>query len=78
MQSVEVSHVEAFEAEQVRRGRGRANSRMIAEGLWRAKSRRTVRVYQSRPRRECVGDLVQIDGSPHDWFERNLSTTLRH
>ena len=23
----------------------------------------------SRPRRECLGDLVQIDGSPHDWFE---------
>ena len=42
---------------------------MIADGLWRAKARRTVRVHQSRPRRECVGDLVQIDGSPHDWFE---------
>ena len=28
-----------------------------------------MRVHQSRPRRECVGDLVQIDGSPHAWFE---------
>ena len=43
---------------------------MIADGLWRAKARRAMRVHQSRPRRECVGDLVQIDGSPHDWFER--------
>ena len=42
---------------------------MIADGLWRAKARRTTRVHQSRPRRECVGDLVQIDGSPHAWFE---------
>ena len=42
---------------------------MIADGLWRAKARRAMRVHQSRPRRECVGDLVQIDGSPHDWFE---------
>ena len=42
---------------------------MIADGLWRAKARRAVRVHQSRPRRECVGGLVQIDGSPHDWFE---------
>ena len=42
---------------------------MVAEGVWRAKARRAVRVHQSRPRRECVGDLVQIDGSPHDWFE---------
>ena len=42
---------------------------MIEDGLWRAKRRRAVRVHQSRPRRECVGDLVQIDGSPHAWFE---------
>ena len=42
---------------------------MIADGLWRAKARRAVRVHQSRARRECFGDLVQIDGSPHDWFE---------
>ena len=42
---------------------------MIADGLWRAKARRAMRVHQSRPRRDCVGDLVQIDGSPHAWFE---------
>ena len=42
---------------------------MIADGLWRARARRAMRVHQSRPRRECVGDLVQIDGSPHAWFE---------
>ena len=42
---------------------------MIADGLWRAKARRAMRVHQSRLRRECVGDLVQIDGSPHAWFE---------
>ena len=42
---------------------------LIADGLWRAKARRAMRVHQSRPRRECVGDLVQIDGSPHAWFE---------
>ena len=42
---------------------------MVAEGVWRAKARRAARVHQSRPRRECVGDLVQIDGSPHVWFE---------
>ena len=50
---------------------------MIADGLWRAKARRAMRVHQSRPRRECVGDLVQIDGSPHDWFEgRGPACTL--
>ena len=42
---------------------------MMAEGLWRSKARRAVRVHPRRSRRACVGDLVQIDGSPHDWFE---------
>lgn len=27
------------------------------------------RVYQPRYRRDCLGELVQIDGSHHDWFE---------
>ena len=50
---------------------------MMAEGLWRAKARRELRTHPSRPRRECVGDLVQIDGSPHDWFEgRGPACTL--
>ncbi len=42
---------------------------MIAEALWQPKRRRRARVHQSRPRRPCRGELVQIDGSPHDWFE---------
>ena len=42
---------------------------MIEAGLWRPKRRRAARVHQPRPRRPCLGELVQIDGSPHDWFE---------
>ncbi|HHF7677944.1 TPA: ISNCY family transposase [Klebsiella pneumoniae] len=42
---------------------------MTAEGLWRPHSRRRTRVYQPRYRRDCLGELVQIDGSHHDWFE---------
>ena len=42
---------------------------MIAEGLWRSKSRRRLRIHQRRPRRACFGELIQIDGSPHAWFE---------
>src|SRR5690606_31554243 len=41
---------------------------MRQAGLWRAK-RRTVRFHPPRPRRPRYGELVQIDGSPHDWFE---------
>ena len=42
---------------------------MIEEGLWEARKQRKVKIYQSRARRERAGELVQIDGSPHDWFE---------
>ena len=33
------------------------------------KRRRQRRVFQSRTRRPRFGELVQIDGSPHDWLE---------
>lgn len=42
---------------------------MITDGLWEPKRRKQARVHQRRPRRPCPGELVQIDGSPHDWFE---------
>ena len=42
---------------------------MIAEGLWKPKKARKVVTHQMRERRACFGELVQIDGSPHDWFE---------
>ena len=41
---------------------------MLEEGLWsRVRKRRTHR--QRRDRKEHFGELVQMDGSPHDWFE---------
>ena len=50
---------------------------MISEALWKARKERKVRVHQMRERRACFGELVQIDGSPHAWFElRGPSCTL--
>jgi hypothetical protein len=42
---------------------------MIADGLWTPHSQRTPRIYQHRYLRDCLGELIQIDGSHHDWFE---------
>ena len=42
---------------------------MITEDLWRSRKARKAIVHQMRERRACFGELVQIDGSPHDWFE---------
>jgi len=41
---------------------------LIGEGLWQRKRRRD-RHRSRRDRRECLGELVQADGSHHDWLE---------
>jgi len=41
---------------------------MIEAGLWRDRKQRK-RTHPPRPRRDCVGELVQVDGSEHWWFE---------
>ena len=41
----------------------------IGAGLWRPKKRRAKRVHQLRDRRPRFGELIQIDGSPHAWFD---------
>ncbi|MGF6653164.1 transposase [Paraburkholderia youngii] len=38
-------------------------------GLWIPRKQRPPKVYQPRARRACLGELVQIDGSDHRWFE---------
>lgn len=41
---------------------------MAEDGIWLSrKQRRTF--HQPRLRRECLGELIQIDGSDHRWFE---------
>src|SRR6476646_9898354 len=42
---------------------------MIADGLWLDRKQRLKRVHQPRSRRDCVGELVQIAGCEHWWFE---------
>jgi len=38
-------------------------------GLWIPRAQRPPKIYQPRARRACFGELVQIDGSEHAWFE---------
>lgn len=42
---------------------------MVIEGIWKPKKVKKLVVHQMRDRRACLGELVQIDGSPHAWFE---------
>jgi hypothetical protein len=42
---------------------------MIAEGLWKPKRAKKSSAHPMRERRACFGELVQLDGSDHAWFE---------
>ena len=42
---------------------------MIEEGIWKPRKVKRPPVHQMRERRACFGELVQIEGSPHAWFE---------
>lgn len=41
----------------------------IAVGLWIPRKLRPPKIQQPRLRRACLGELVQIDGCEHYWFE---------
>jgi hypothetical protein len=42
---------------------------MIEHGIWQAKIKKRQKLFQRRTPRNRFGELIQIDGSPHDWFE---------
>jgi hypothetical protein len=42
---------------------------LINAGMWAPKRSKSKRVYQRRARRSRFGELLQGDGSSHDWFE---------
>jgi hypothetical protein len=42
---------------------------MTEEGLWKAKRKKERCIHPRRLRRGRFGELLQGDGSPHDWFE---------
>ena len=42
---------------------------MIDAGFWVPRKQRPPEVHQPRNRRACLGELVQIDGSDHAWYE---------
>lgn len=50
---------------------------MIRAGLWVPRKLRAPKIQQPRYRRACIGELIQIDGSDHHWFEtRGCRCTL--
>ena len=64
-----LAHEKLVEKEKLQLSDESVRKLMIEEGLWKARKAKKVVVHQLRERRACFGELIQIDGSPHDWFE---------
>jgi transposase len=64
-----LAHEKLVEREKLKLSDESVRKLMIAEELWKPRKAKKVTVHQLRERRACFGELIQIDGSPHDWFE---------
>lgn len=56
------------ECEKIRVSNEKLRQIMLAKGLWRRKRRRG-KIYRWRERKAHLGEMVQMDGSHHDWLE---------
>jgi transposase len=64
-----LAHEKLTEVHQLQLSRESVRRIMIEEGLWKPKHAKQPPAHQMRERRACFGELVQIDGSDHAWFE---------
>jgi transposase len=64
-----LAHEKLVEKEKLKLSDESVRQLMIEEGLWKPRKAKKVVTHQLRERRACFGELVQIDGSPYDWFE---------
>ena len=72
-----LAHEKLTELHLVEVSRETLRSWLREAGIWRARRERMHAAHQPRHRRECMGELVQIDGCDHAWFEdRGPSCTL--
>ena len=64
-----LAHEKLVEKEKLKLSDESVRQLMIAEDLWKPRKVKKIVTHQLRERRACFGELIQIDGSPHDWFE---------
>ena len=64
-----LAHEKLSEVHKLEISRESVRQLMIVEKIWKPKRAKQSSTHQMRERRACVGELVQIDGSDHTWFE---------
>ena len=58
-----------YECHGIRLAKETVRQWMYDAGLWVPRAQRPPKVFQPRNRRACYGELIQLDGSDHRWFE---------
>jgi transposase len=58
-----------YECHGIRLAKETVRRLMTDAGLWVPRRQRPPKIYQPRARRACLGELIQIDGCDHRWFE---------
>jgi transposase len=64
-----LAHEKLTEVHQLVLSRETVRRLMVGAHLWRAHRARRPEIHPLRDRRPRLGELVQLDGSPHAWFE---------
>jgi len=64
-----LAHEKLVEVHNIQLSRESVRRIMIEESIWKPKRAKHPSAHQMRERWACFGELVQIDGSDHDWFE---------
>lgn len=67
--SITLAYEKLTEYHRVAFSRETLRQAMIEAELWRVKKRKYFSIHPLRERRSCEGELIQLDGSPYDWFE---------
>ena len=71
-----LAHEKLVEKEKLKLSDESVRKIMIEEDLWKSRKLKKIVTHQLRERRACFGELVQIDGSPHDWFEGRAASCV--
>jgi len=64
-----LAHEKLVELHDIHVSRETIRGWLVEAGIWLTRVARALRVHQPRHRRPCFGELVQIDGCDHEWFE---------
>ena len=64
-----LTHEKLVELHNINASLSTIRSLMIKNHIWIPKRVKNKPIHQTRERRSCIGELSQIDGSFHDWFE---------